>query len=145
VHSGATVESYETWDGALRVVLAWPSRELVELEVDHVLALVGYRPDLTLTRELQVHHCYASEGPMALASAVLAATVASPDAAADCLKQAAPGAETLRTPEPGFFVLGAKSYGRNSQFLLTLGHRQIDDVLSLLEADRAAGAAARAG
>ncbi len=37
-------------------------------------------------------------------------------------------------PEPGFFILGAKSYGRNSQFLLRIGWQQVDDVFrSLIE------------
>lgn len=38
-------------------------------------------------------------------------------AGGDCLAQPAVGIEALRTPEPGFFVLGAKSYGRLSTFL----------------------------
>jgi hypothetical protein len=38
----------------------------------------------------------------------------------------------LRTPEPGFFILGAKSYGRNSGFLLRAGWRQVDDVFASL-------------
>jgi thioredoxin reductase len=134
-YPGASVESYETWDGALRVVIANPDRSVLEVEVDRVLALVGYRPDPSLTRELQVHLCYASEGTMALASAVLAASMASAGDAGDCLKQAPHGAETLRNPEPGFFVIGAKSYGRNPLFLMTLGHRQIEDVFALVEAD----------
>ena len=35
-------------------------------------------------------------------------------------------------PEPGFFILGAKSYGRNSQFLLSIGWQQVDDVFASL-------------
>ena len=38
--------------------------------------------------------------------------------AATAWRQASHGPETLANPEPGFFILGAKSYGRNSQFLL---------------------------
>jgi hypothetical protein len=37
----------------------------------HVLAHVGYRPDTRVTSELQVHYCYASEGPMKLAAAMV--------------------------------------------------------------------------
>ena len=32
--------------------------------------------------------------------------------------------------------LGAKSYGRNSQFLLRIGWQQVDDVFGLLDAER---------
>jgi len=42
----------------------------------------------------------------------------------DCLTQTCPGPETLRNPEPNFHVLGAKSFGRNSLFLLRLGFEQ---------------------
>jgi hypothetical protein len=143
-HPGASVESYETWDGALRVMILERDRRPVDVEVDQVLALVGYRPDTEIHRELQAHLCYASEAPMNLASAILAASLADPAAAGDCLKQASHGAETLRHPEPGFYTVGAKSYGRNPQFLLALGHRQVEDVLSLVDADRGAARAAPA-
>ena len=131
-HRGATVLSYEPAEaGALRVTVSENGDERV-LEVDRVLALVGYRPDLSITRELQIHHCYASEGPMKLASAIQAAARSAPDRAGDCLSQVAHGPESLTNPEPGFFVLGAKSYGRNPSFLLSIGHRQIEDVFTLL-------------
>src|SRR5207253_1022040 len=40
-------------------------------EADRVIANVGYTPDRDLYRELQVHECYATLGPMALAAALL--------------------------------------------------------------------------
>jgi hypothetical protein len=40
--------------------------------------------------------------------------------------------ETLKNPEPDFYVLGSKSYGTNSNFLLEAGHRQIRDVFKLI-------------
>ncbi len=97
--------------------------------VDVVLANVGYQPDLSLYRELQVHQCYASEGPMKLAAALLAA---SGGGGGDCLAQSSPGPDTLKSPEPDFFVLGSKSYGRGSSFLLKLGLEQIRDVMTLI-------------
>jgi hypothetical protein len=36
----------------------------------------------------------------------------------------------------GFFLPGAKSYGRNSQFLLRIGWQQVDDVFGLLDVQR---------
>ncbi len=80
---------------------------------------------------------------MALASALLAASAAAPGRAGDCLAQLPHGAETLRNPEPGFFILGAKSYGRNASFLLTIGHQQIADALSLMDSPVEARTAAR--
>ena len=73
---------------------------------------------------------------MSLATALLTARLASPGAAGDCLSQVAHGAETLRTPEPGYFILGAKSYGRNPNFVLSVGQRQVEEVFALLDAER---------
>ena len=63
---------------------------------------------------------------MKLSAALLGA------AGGDCLEIPEFGPETLVNPEPGFFVVGAKSYGRNSQFLLRNGWAQVDDVMGLL-------------
>jgi thioredoxin reductase len=134
-HAGATAAAYRPGpSGAIEVTLTDPRGVERRFEVDRVLALVGYRPDLSLFRELQVHLCYASEGPMALASAILAAQAKDPEASQGCLGQIPHGPDTLKNPEPNFYVLGAKSYGRNPNFLLTLGHRQIEDVLTLIGA-----------
>ena len=54
-------------------------------------------------------------------------------AAADCLQQAAPGPDQLKSPEPNFYVIGSKSYGRDPSFLLRTGHQQVEAVTSLLK------------
>lgn len=115
------------------VVLATPAGERSEA-VDRVIANVGYEPDSSIYRELQVHECYASRGVMKLAASLLAAGA---DADGDCLKLGGFGPDVLRNPEPGFFILGMKSYGRNSAFLLRTGHEQIRDAFRLVtgEAD----------
>lgn len=95
-------------------------------DVDRLIANVGYTPNTDIYRELQIHECYASLGPLKLAASLLK------QAGGDCLAQTNPGPETLRNPEPNFFILGAKSYGRNSQFLLRIGFEQIRDVFCLL-------------
>ena len=132
---GSSVASYAVLpSGAVEVVLFKPRGGESRIEVDRVLALVGYRPDLWLFRELQIHVCYASEGPMALAAAILAADAKDPGGARGCLEQVPHGPDTLKHPEPDFYVLGAKSYGRNPNFILPLGHQQIEDVMTLLGA-----------
>jgi thioredoxin reductase len=95
-------------------------------EPDRVIGNVGYSPDRLLYRELQVHECYASLGPMDLAASLLK------HAGADCLSIPAQGAAALRNPEPNFYILGAKSYGRNSNFLLRNGFEQIREVFTLI-------------
>ena len=56
-------------------------------------------------------------------------------ASGDCLQQAAPGPEMLRSPEPNFYVLGMKSYGRGSAFLLRVGTEQVNAVAGLVRAE----------
>lgn len=95
-------------------------------EADRIIANVGYTPDTQLYRELQVHECYATLGPMSLSAALLK------HAGADCLQIPSQGAQTLKNPEPNFFILGAKSYGRNSNFLLRTGFDQVREVFTLI-------------
>ena len=38
----------------------------------------------------------------------------------------------IRQPEPGYFVLGMKSFGRDSNFLLKRGYEQVKEVLGLI-------------
>ena len=61
------------------------------------------------------------------------------DSGADCLAQTGHGIDTLRSPEPGFFLLGSKSYGRNNTFLLQVGYEQVSDVFADLPARVPAG------
>lgn len=120
----SSVERIEAGDQRFKVTLS--GQHAGEVEVDRIIANVGYRPDNRLYSELQVHECYVSGGPIELASALMKAP------SADCLKQPAQGVETLITPEPDFYILGAKSYGRNSQFLLSAGREQIRELFSLI-------------
>ena len=96
------------------------------LTADLILANTGFRPDWSPVRELQVHLCYQTEGPMKLAAAL------SGTEGGDCMTQTGHGADSLISPEPGYFVVGHKSYGRRSDFLLQLGHQQIEDVFTLI-------------
>ncbi len=111
----------------IQVELVQQDGALHKVTVDRVLALTGYSADNHLYRQLQVHECYATGAPMKLSAALL-----SDGGSADCLQQPEVGAEALTNPEPGFFILGAKSYGRNPTFLMRNGFAQVDEVFDLL-------------
>lgn len=96
------------------------------LDCDRIVANVGYRGDWSLSSELQLHQCYATEGPMKLAAALLGQNKA------DCLEVRPGDAPALLNPEPNYYVLGAKSYGRNSQFLFATGLQQIRDLFTII-------------
>ncbi|MFF1272233.1 hypothetical protein ACFVZC_02195 [Streptomyces marokkonensis] len=123
VHTGAHVQSLShAADGdrvLVRLATADGPREVL---ADHVVSLTGYTGDHTLYRQLQVHECYATGAPMNLSAALLGA------AGGDCLAQPATGIAQLRSPEPDFFILGAKSYGRLNTFLLRTGYQQVDEI-----------------
>jgi thioredoxin reductase len=126
-HHQATIELAE-WSGPDRgfKVTARIGQGTQTWEIDRLIANVGYTPDSSLYRELQIHECYASLGPMNLAAALLK------QEGLDCLQISPQGPEALRNPEPNFFILGSKSYGRNSHFLLKNGFEQIREVFTLI-------------
>lgn len=125
----ASVESIRYADERFSVTLR-TNGEPREAVVDRVIGHVGYHPDNAIYRELQVHECYATCGPMGLAAALLASS-----SSLDCLAQTSAGPETLKNPEPNFYILGAKSYGRSSTFLIRLGLEQVRDVFTLIAGD----------
>lgn len=100
-----------------------------ERTFDQIIPNVGFRPDTEIFGELQMAVCPASQAPLKTAEWIAAA------GAIDALDQVAPGAHVLTNPEPNFYVLGSKSFGRNSNFLLAVGLMQIRDVFTVI-ADR---------
>ena len=87
-------------------------RHAGEIDVDRIIANVGHRPNGQLYDELQV-----AEDPL---------TSAPTRWLADRRPQA------LLTPEPDFYVLGAKSAGRDSQFTISDGLDQIRQLFTIL-------------
>ncbi|NIP57365.1 MAG: FAD-dependent oxidoreductase [Gemmatimonadetes bacterium] len=124
---GTAVDALEPNGEGIRVRLRRGDGPVEDVGVDRILSLTGYVGDHRIYRQLQVHECYATSGPMKLAAALLGQD------SADCLAQESQGAETLMNPEPGFFILGVKSYGRNNTFLMRVGWQQVDEVFGALE------------
>lgn len=125
---GAEVEGFE-YNSAThryRVTLNVGDERRME-EVDRVLIHTGFAPDRSIHRELQVHECYATEGLMNVSAALLGQT--------DCLDPGASGIDVLKSPEPDFYVLGHKSYGRSPYFLLEHGYAQVEAVVAQLAKD----------
>ncbi|HEV7503963.1 MAG TPA: FAD-dependent oxidoreductase [Thermoanaerobaculia bacterium] len=129
VRRGAAVEEVSKPNGRFHVVLRNDSGP-ESIEVDRILSLTGAVGDHGLYRQLQVHECYATCGPIKLSGALLGA------GSSDCLTQTTHGADTLTNPEPGFFILGSKSYGRNNTFLMRIGWEQVGEVFGLLDSRR---------
>ena len=129
VRRGAVVEEIAKPNGRFQVVLR-NGQGPEKIEVDRILSLTGAVGDHGLYRQLQVHECYATCGPIKLSAALLGA------GSSDCLTQTTHGADTLTNPEPNFFILGSKSYGRNNTFLMRVGWEQVGEVFGLLDSGR---------
>jgi thioredoxin reductase len=127
--SATTAEALARNGLGLNVTLRRDGKREV-ITVDHVIAATGFRPDMNLARELQVQTCWATEGTYKLAAALLGET------GGDCLAVGGFGAESLVHPEPGYFTLGMKSYGRTSDFLIRTGLEQVASLLDWLAQKR---------
>ena len=132
VRQGVVVDALARRNGGIDVSLRRADGTVESVTVDRILALTGRVGNHQLYRQLQVHECYATSGPMKLAAALLGADASA--GGGDCLEQTSQGADTLLNPEPGFFILGSKSYGRRTDFLMRVGWEQVAEVFGLLRA-----------
>ncbi len=130
LRTGVVIDALERRGEAIEATLRRTDGTTESVTVDRILALTGKVGDHQLYRQLQVHECYATSGPMKLAEALLGAGSSAADG--DCLQQTSQGADTLKNPEPGFFILGSKSYGRRNDFLMRVGWEQVGEVFELL-------------
>ncbi|HEX2035024.1 MAG TPA: FAD-dependent oxidoreductase [Chloroflexota bacterium] len=96
--------------------------------VDELIATTGFRPDPSLSRELRLDLDPSVEAPRALAPLI------DPNIHS-CGTVPPHGVDELRHPEPGFYVVGMKSYGRAPTFLLLTGYEQVRSVASAIAGD----------
>ena len=91
---------------------------------DRIVALTGYRPDTSFLSELNIELSPVTDGNARLARAIGSVT--------DCLSVPAVRREDLQTGEPGFYMIGSKSYGRSRTFLLRNGLKQLNTIMEEL-------------
>ncbi|WP_447911832.1 FAD-dependent oxidoreductase [Microbacterium phyllosphaerae] len=102
-------------------------------DVGRVVALTGFRPDTGILRELRIDLDPALEAVAGIASEI------DPNIHS-CGSVAATGARQLAQPELGFFIVGAKSYGRAPTFLALTGYEQVRSVAAHLAGDHESAA-----
>jgi hypothetical protein len=96
--------------------------------VDRIVGATGARPDHSLSRELRTQH-----DPW-LESTVQLAPLIDPNEHS-CGSVRPHGHRELAHPEPGFYAIGAKSYGRAPNFLMATGFEQARSVVAALAGD----------
>jgi thioredoxin reductase len=114
----------------LRVTARVAGRPMTLL-VDRVVVTTGFRPELAMLRELRV-----ALDPTVVAPPALAPLI-DPNLHS-CGTVPPHGAAELAHPEPGFYIVGAKSYGRAPTFLMATGYEQVRSVVAEIAGDHTA-------
>lgn len=130
VHTSFAVTGLVTGEGGLTVRATTPAGEQ-ELAVDLVVPATGFRPDLDMLSELRLELDPAVDAPRSLGPLI------DPEFHS-CGSVAPHGERLLAHPEPDFYVVGTKSYGRAPTFLMATGYEQVRSVAAALAGDRAA-------
>ncbi|GAA3249832.1 NAD(P)-binding domain-containing protein [Pseudonocardia petroleophila] len=97
--------------------------------VDEVVALTGFRPDLSWLSEVRLDLDPTLQAPRELAPLI------DPNVHS-CGTVHPHGARELAQPEPGLFLVGMKSYGRAPTFLALTGYEQTRSVVAAIAGDR---------
>jgi thioredoxin reductase len=104
-----------------------------KIEIDELIVATGFRPEFDFTRELRIQLDPAVECPVALAPLI------DPNVHS-CGTVRPHGARELAHPEPGFYAVGVKSYGRAPTFLMLTGYEQVRSIVADIAGDHAAAA-----
>ncbi|WP_062466387.1 NAD(P)-binding domain-containing protein [Demequina maris] len=105
--------------------------DLVAHRTDLVVNATGFRPDLSLYREIRLDVDEVVEAPRRLAPLI------DPNEHS-CGTVEPHGFRELAHPEQGLFIVGMKSYGRAPTFLLKTGYEQVRSVVAWIAGDVAA-------
>ncbi|MCZ4316233.1 NAD(P)-binding domain-containing protein [Comamonadaceae bacterium G21597-S1] len=119
-----------TPQGQLRIAAEDRSLPAID-DIDEIVAATGARPDLRIASELRLRLDPWLESTDALAPLI------DPNVHS-CGTVRPHGHRELSHPEPGFYAIGAKSYGRAPNFLMATGYEQARSVVAALAGDRAA-------
>lgn len=102
-------------------------------DVDEVLVLTGFRPELGWLSEVRTELDPRLQAPVRLAPLI------DPNVHS-CGTVYPHGAAELTHPEPGFYLAGMKSYGRAPTFLARTGYEQVRSIADALTGDHEAAA-----
>ncbi|MUN64013.1 FAD-dependent oxidoreductase [Kocuria sediminis] len=130
VHTSCTITGFSTHDDGLTVRAATPAGER-QLAVDLLVPATGFRPDLAILSELRLELDPAVDAPKRLGPLI------DPEFHS-CGSVAPHGERLLAHPEPDFYIVGMKSYGRAPTFLMATGYEQVRSIAAALAGDREA-------
>lgn len=112
----------------VEVVSRDPSGHEQSVTADRVVSATGFRPDHTIASELRL-----DLDPI-LGSTRALAPLIDPNEHS-CGTVPPHGVDELSHPEPGYYAVGMKSYGRAPTFLMATGYEQVRSVVAALAGD----------
>jgi thioredoxin reductase len=127
------VARVERGAGAALVIVGDHAGGEATVSADELIVATGFRPDLAMLREIRL-----TLDPWLESSGTIGPLI-DPNLHS-CGTVRPHGAAELAHAEPGFFIIGMKSYGRAPTFLLATGHEQARSVAASLTGDTAAAA-----
>jgi hypothetical protein len=132
VRADFRTERIAAMNGSLSLEGRGANGEARQIEgIDEIIVAAGGRPDLSIASELRVKLDPWVESTEALAPLI------DPNVHS-CGTVRPHGHRELQHPEPRYYAVGAKSYGRAPNFLLATGHEQVRSVVAALAGDLAA-------
>ncbi|RZL90913.1 MAG: hypothetical protein EOP73_29045 [Variovorax sp.] len=127
--SGLHVTRIERIGGQLRLIGLDTQQQPVVVEgIDEIICATGQRPDLSITSELRLKLDPWLESNEALGPLI------DPNLHS-CGTVRPHGHRELAHPEPGFYTVGVKSYGRAPTFLMATGFEQARSVVAAIAGD----------
>jgi NADPH-dependent 2,4-dienoyl-CoA reductase/sulfur reductase-like enzyme len=129
LRTGFSIDAVHTGPDGVRV-LALNGREVT---VDRIVSATGFRPDHTVTAELR------TDWDPVLGSTRALAPLIDPNEHS-CGTVPPHGQHELAHPEPGYYAVGMKSYGRAPTFLMATGYEQVRSIVAYLDGDLQAAA-----
>ncbi|MFF5225094.1 FAD-dependent oxidoreductase [Dactylosporangium sp. NPDC000521] len=121
--AGFSVQSVTVEGGRVRL-----SGGTGDITADRIVSATGFRPDHGIVSELRL-----DLDPVLGATRALAPLIDPNEHS--CGTVPPHGADELTHPEPGYFAVGVKSYGRAPTFLLATGYEQARSVVAALAGD----------
>ncbi|MEV4714698.1 NAD(P)-binding domain-containing protein [Micromonospora sp. NPDC049374] len=125
--TGFSVHAVTPTDGRVAVTVRRGDAQ-EQVTVDRIVAATGFRPDHAIAAELRL-----DLDPIMGATRALAPLIDPNEHS--CGTVPPHGVDELAHPEPGYYAVGMKSYGRAPTFLMATGYEQTRSVVAALAGD----------
>ncbi|MFI7513148.1 FAD-dependent oxidoreductase [Micromonospora echinofusca] len=126
--TGFSVHALTPADDRVTVLVRHADGSEKPVTVDRIVAATGFRPDHSIAAELRL-----DLDPVMGATRALAPLIDPNEHS--CGTVPPHGVDELSHPEPGYYAVGMKSYGRAPTFLMATGYEQVRSVVAALAGD----------